>query len=216
MLSNILAEMANYLEKSNKQTPKQKKIIEAAITIFAEKGYANTSTSEIAMRAGVAEGTIFKHYGTKENLLISLLVPFMKDFFPAMADDFLKEIMDEEASFEDFLRAFIKNRIVFFSENREVFQVLIKEIIYRQELKNEILPFLKENASQRLAKIFDVYKERGQIKDLPNSVILKNVSTIIGGFFVSRFVLLNAPNPREEEIDELVDFVLNGIGQSAE
>lgn len=49
-----------------KLSEKQIKILEAAIEIFAEKGYASTSTSEIAKRAGVAEGTIFRHYKTKK------------------------------------------------------------------------------------------------------------------------------------------------------
>ena len=36
-----------------------------AVDMFGEKGYASTSTSEIAKRAGVAEGTIFRYYKTK-------------------------------------------------------------------------------------------------------------------------------------------------------
>lgn len=39
-----------------KMTEKQKKIVQASIEVFAEKGYAGSSTSEIAKKAGVAEG----------------------------------------------------------------------------------------------------------------------------------------------------------------
>lgn len=53
-------------------TEKQKKIIIAAIESFSEKGYAATSTSEIAKKAGVAEGTIFRHYKTKKIYLYPL------------------------------------------------------------------------------------------------------------------------------------------------
>lgn len=214
--NNLLDEMADKIKKSNKQTVKQKKIIDAAITTFAEKGYSNTSTSEIAKLAGVAEGTIFKHYGTKENLLLSLMVPFIKDFFPTMADEFLGEIMNDGVSFEQFLRAFLKNRIAFFSENREIFQVFIKEIIYKEELRNEILPYIFENGSLRLKKIIDVFKERGELKELPTESILKMFSTYIGGFFISRLVLLNLQSISEDEIEETVFFVLNGIGQKAQ
>jgi AcrR family transcriptional regulator len=45
------------------------RIIEAAITIFGEKGYAASSTREIAERAGVREVTLFRHFGNKENLI---------------------------------------------------------------------------------------------------------------------------------------------------
>jgi AcrR family transcriptional regulator len=45
------------------------RIIEAAVAIFGEKGYAATSTREIAERAGVREITLFRHFGNKENLI---------------------------------------------------------------------------------------------------------------------------------------------------
>lgn len=59
--------MDEFMKAANQDlTPKQAKILQAAVEIFAEKGYAATSTSEIAKRAGVAEGTIFRHYKTKK------------------------------------------------------------------------------------------------------------------------------------------------------
>lgn len=59
--------MDEFMKATNQDlTPKQAKILQAAVEIFAEKGYAATSTSEIAKRAGVAEGTIFRHYKTKK------------------------------------------------------------------------------------------------------------------------------------------------------
>ena len=180
--------MAKILEKSNKQTVKQKKIIEVAITSFAEKGYSNTSTSEIAKKAGVAEGTIFKHYGTKENLLLSIMVPFLKDFFPSMADELYGELMNDECSFEEFLRALLTNRSAFLADNREIFQVFIKEMFYKEELRNELLPSILEIGSNHLIKVIEVFKQRGEIRDIPNEVFLKMIITVIGGMFISNFV----------------------------
>lgn len=214
--NNLLDEMAKILEKSNKQTVKQKKIIEVAITSFAEKGYSNTSTSEIAKKAGVAEGTIFKHYGTKENLLLSIMVPFLKDFFPAMVDELIGELMNDKYSFEEFLRALITNRSAFLSENREIFQVFIKEMFYKEELRNELLPNILEIGSNHLIKVIEVFKQRGEIKDISNEVILKMLITVIGGMFISNFVLLNKHSISENEIEEVVLFILNGLGQPSQ
>src|SRR5690606_18989192 len=72
-------------------TEKQKKILEAAIELFSEKGYASTSTSEIAKKAGVAEGTIFRHYNTKKELLMSIVMPLIAKFVgPIVVNDFNK------------------------------------------------------------------------------------------------------------------------------
>jgi AcrR family transcriptional regulator len=51
---------------------KKEAILIAATELFARKGYQGTAVSEIADRANVAQGTVFHHYRSKENLLISI------------------------------------------------------------------------------------------------------------------------------------------------
>lgn len=52
---------------------RKEKILEAALALFAENGYADTSTKEIANQAGVSEALIFKHFGNKDSLLAHLV-----------------------------------------------------------------------------------------------------------------------------------------------
>ncbi len=49
-------------------------IVEAAIKLFAEKSFQGASTAELAAMTRVAEGTIFYHFKTKEDLLLHALV----------------------------------------------------------------------------------------------------------------------------------------------
>ncbi|WP_026692838.1 TetR/AcrR family transcriptional regulator [Peribacillus kribbensis] len=211
-MSSLLDQMIEQAKQSTKQTLKQKKIVETAITLFAEKGYSNTSTSEIAKLAEVSEGTIFKHYGTKDNLLLSVILPFIKESLPAMAEEVFKETLTENTlTFDEFLRAFLKNRRDFFTENKEIFKVMIKEVLYKEELRNEILPFLYENISPRLRHAVEFFKERGELTDIPADTMLKNLLTMIGGFFTSRFVFLNKASISDEEIEEMIWFVMNGL-----
>ncbi|XKK19348.1 TetR/AcrR family transcriptional regulator [Bacillus sp. CB102A.1] len=46
----------------------KERILEAAISLFGEKGYSSTTTREIAEKAKVSEVTIFRHFGNKEKL----------------------------------------------------------------------------------------------------------------------------------------------------
>lgn len=48
-------------------------IIDNAAWLFAHKGFRDTATSELAELAGVAEGTIFYHFGNKERLFLAVL-----------------------------------------------------------------------------------------------------------------------------------------------
>lgn len=196
------------------QTVKQKKIVDAASKLFAEKGYSNTSTSEIAKLAEVSEGTIFKHYRTKDQLLLSLIVPYLKECFPSLADEAFSESMnDSVTTFEEFLRAFLKNRIQFVSENKEIFQIVVKEMIYTEKLKNELLPLFYENAASRLHQVIELFQERGELIAMPSERILKMLFTIIGGFFASNFVLLNKQSVSDDEIEEVIRFVMHGISK---
>lgn len=51
-------------------------ILETAHDVFAERGYEGASISEIARRVGIAEGTIYKHFDSKKDLLAQVLVRY--------------------------------------------------------------------------------------------------------------------------------------------
>ncbi|WP_028588287.1 TetR/AcrR family transcriptional regulator [Desulfocurvus vexinensis] len=58
---------------------KKEKILYAALRLFANKGFADTSTAELAKATGVAESTIFYHFGSKEDLLLEVLRGVRRD-----------------------------------------------------------------------------------------------------------------------------------------
>lgn len=66
-------------------------IIEAAISCFLEKGYTNTSMSDIIKASGLSSGSIYSHFSGKEDILISAInerlnsVKELYDTFPGGA-----------------------------------------------------------------------------------------------------------------------------------
>ncbi|CAH0346285.1 TetR/AcrR family transcriptional regulator [Bacillus sp. CECT 9360] len=56
----------------NRNKPKYKQIIDAAVIAIAENGYHQAQVSKIAKQAGVADGTIYLYFKNKEDILISL------------------------------------------------------------------------------------------------------------------------------------------------
>lgn len=59
---------------SHSLTEKKEKILNAALTLFAQDGYKSTSTSKVAKHAGVSEGLIFRHFKNKEGLLQAIIL----------------------------------------------------------------------------------------------------------------------------------------------
>lgn len=62
---------------------KKEMILKAATLFFAEKGYRKCSMAELAQAAGVAQGTIFYHYKSKEDLFLAILSKFRQDLVRA-------------------------------------------------------------------------------------------------------------------------------------
>lgn len=52
---------------------RKEKIMKVALSLFATKGYVDTSTKEIALGAEVSEALIFKHFGNKDSLLAHII-----------------------------------------------------------------------------------------------------------------------------------------------
>lgn len=64
----------------NKNKPKYKQILDAAVIVIAENGYHHAQVSKIAKQAGVADGTIYLYFKNKEDILISLFQEKMGQF----------------------------------------------------------------------------------------------------------------------------------------
>ena len=63
---------------------KPRQIIDAAIRVFARKGYFSSRVSDIAREAGIAAGTIYLYFDTKEDILITLFREKMAEFVSAL------------------------------------------------------------------------------------------------------------------------------------
>lgn len=55
-------------------------IIQAATQLFAQKGFCGTAVSEIARKAGVAQGTVFHHFKNKQNLLAAICEGMIREY----------------------------------------------------------------------------------------------------------------------------------------
>jgi AcrR family transcriptional regulator len=78
-------------------------LLDAALTVFAEKGYRNTKLDEIAEAAGVTKGTIYHYFSTKEELLLRAIEHYHERAFGRL--DELKR--SAEMSAAERIRAFV-------------------------------------------------------------------------------------------------------------
>ena len=193
---------------------KQRKILEAAIDTFSEKGYAASSTSEIAKKAGVAEGTIFRHFNTKKELLLAIVTPTVAKFVaPFFIKSFTKEVFENEYEhYEDFIRVIAKNRLEFVRKQFPVLKIFIQEIAFHDELREPFQKLFTEHVYQKFKKIIEHFQEKGEIISLPPETIMRMTASSIIGYILPRFLLFSDKEwDDEKEIDQIVAFIMYGL-----
>ncbi|MGO4497076.1 TetR/AcrR family transcriptional regulator [Paenibacillus sp. 2RAB27] len=208
-----LTELLRLNDEEDKMTDKQIKIVQAAVEIFSEKGFAGSSTSEIAQKAGVAEGTIFRHYKTKKELLLSIVAPMMSKLIaPFAVKDFTKVLEADYPDVEQFLRAIIVNRLEFARRHFPVIKIFMHEIPFHNELREQFKETVAVLVLEKAYKAIRHFQKQGQIIELPAPTTMRLIVSTIVGFLIARFLLdPDADWDEEKEIDYTIKFILYGL-----
>jgi AcrR family transcriptional regulator len=208
-----LAELIKLNDEDDKMTEKQIKIVQAAVETFSAKGYSGSSTSEIALKAGVAEGTIFRHYKTKKDLLLSIVAPIMSKLIaPFALKDFTKILEADYPEVEDFLRAVIRNRLEFARKNFPVLKIFLHEIPFHEELQAQFKDLVAKQVLQRAEKAVKHFQAQGKLIQLPTSTTIRLIATTIIGLILLRFLFLpEADWDDDREIEYTIDYIMHGL-----
>lgn len=203
------------VEENQPLTDKQKQILASAIEMFSRKGYAATSTSEIAKKAGVAEGTIFRHYKTKKELLLFIVSPVMtRVVAPFIIHDLNKVLHKNYETVESFVRAFLFNRKAFIDNNLPMLKILLQEIPFHDDLREQFIKQVAGKPVEKMKEVIQHYQQKGQIRDdFPPATIIRLAGSSIASYLLTRYVIA----PKEEwdnevEIDRTIDYIMRGIG----
>jgi TetR/AcrR family fatty acid metabolism transcriptional regulator len=135
-------------------------ILEAAIETFAQRGFHHARVSDVARQAGVADGTIYLYFKSKDDLLISLFEEKMEE----IVSRFREEVNRHEHS-EQRLRRFIELHLRMVAERPALAEVMTVEL--RQSAK-----FMREYKAPQfgaylalLGEIISYGQARGEIRE---------------------------------------------------
>ncbi len=103
---------------------KRDTILKTAARLFAERGFNNTSTSLLAREAGVAEGTIFRHFKAKDDIFLTLVTCVKKQLIKDL-ENYL-EMRIPESSMEKVI-SIIKSFYVFVKKNNMEFCLIFRD-----------------------------------------------------------------------------------------
>lgn len=127
-------------EANGGEPGKRDRILEAAIRVFAKEGFYNAKVSQIAEAAGVADGTIYLYFKSKDDLLINLF----EDRMEAVNAN-LREAIDSESSAVARLKRIVKLHLELVEQNRDMAEVISVEL--RQSSK-----FIREYSNPKFGE----------------------------------------------------------------
>ncbi len=186
---------------------RREQIIDAAIKVFADKGFYNAKVSDVAHTAGVADGTIYLYFKNKDDLLISLFESKMEKIL-----DRFTATLQTASSAKEKLKRFIQLHFQLIEEDQNLAGVFQVEL--RQSSK-----FLKDYHNQKfidfLNVIGQIIKEGQQSGEFRNNIRINTTKLAVFGAIdeIARQWILT-PEPKSELQDiarELTHIFLLGL-----
>ncbi|UOF92947.1 TetR/AcrR family transcriptional regulator [Fodinisporobacter ferrooxydans] len=211
VFDSTIEEMLNSLKSEQKMTEKQRRILQAAVQLFAEKGFHASSTSEIAKKAEVAEGTIFRHFKTKKDLLYALVAPmFIKFATPMILKDPKRIIGESEKSAALVLEELFANRFQLFNENWPRIKIILQEAQIHPEIMEALIENIARQARILGGQFVQERMQAGEFRELPIHAVTRAIfSTMLGYLFFAH--AFPEESDEKTDIQEMVDILLHGI-----
>jgi TetR/AcrR family transcriptional regulator, fatty acid metabolism regulator protein len=193
----------------DKNNDKYQRILEAAVRVFAEQGFFQSTISQIAREAGVADGTIYLYFKNKDDILVQFFSYKAKQVF----DLFREEVSKAENSVEK-LRNLVRRHLDEFQRDKNM------AIVYQAEThqnSRSAEPQIRE-MSKMYQDIVSEIVEQGQAdgsmrKDLYLSLVKRFIVGAVDET-INNWLHSGGKYDLVSMADPLIDLFIRGIGNT--
>lgn len=185
---------------------KREAILRAAAHVFARSGYFNAKVSDVARKAGVADGTVYLYFKNKDDLLTSIFSWAMGEFISSA-----KSEMVEIADPREKLRRFASLHFSMLERERDI--AIVFQIELRQSTK-----FMEQFSTTYLAQYLQMLREiieegqrRGVFRKRLNSKIVAKFLFGALDEMATNWVLSHNNHSLTAMVEPVLDIFLNGV-----
>ena len=188
---------------------KRQRLIDAAVRLFAHKGYFYTTTAEVSARAGVASGTLYLYFNSKDDLLAAALNEYLETFE--------REVIPcagRADSASGRLAAFIREFTTFVARNQDLARVFFVE----SRQSNSALLSQASGAEARYFSLVRSFLVSSVCEQHPSEPAVETMTSLLLGVTEKvsvRWLLGHAPLPPAASADLLTEIMIGGIGSLA-
>ena len=183
------------------------RIIDAARSVFARRGFAGGIMDEIAQEAGIAKGTVYLYFRSKTEIYKAVLDHDMKTLKQSTLDR-----IDAAQGLRAKIEAFTLARLENSEARKEFFRIMDSEQANLNMTRSQYRAWLREPVLRLAAAIEDACN-RGEIRPVPPEKVAWNVADMTRGA-IQRRLLGHSENSLAEESEFLTEFVWAALAPS--
>lgn len=185
--------------KEKQRQERENLILQVAEEVFLEKGYHDTSMEEIAARVGVAKGTVYLHFPSKEDLVVAIFTRDTQTFSQAVDDAITSQTgVTARAKLEAILYFMYSG---FYSKHAQLLYSIFTNTDLRRlfiEKKKGCLRDLWEHLAERITVVLEEGKTSGEFDTaIPTSVMLSAFFSLQSPRSYERLVVGEHMSPEE-------------------
>ncbi|MBD3882475.1 TetR/AcrR family transcriptional regulator [Phormidium tenue FACHB-886] len=190
----------------------QTRILNAARKLFARRGYDGTTTRDLAQEAGVAEGTIFRHFENKKAILIEVATQGWIEILT----DLLTEL-SEMGSYKAIAQV-MRRRMLNLHKNADLLRVCFMEAQFHPDLRDRIQTEVIVKMTDVAEAFFQTAMDQGIYRPMNPRIVAQ---VFLGMFTVAGFsrdtIMPDNASPQAtlEMAEGMADIFLNGVLPSA-
>ena len=196
------------------QTNRKEAILKAAVKLFSEKGYSATTTSEIAKEAGVAEGTIFRYFKTKKDILTGVVIEVIQVFGEEFITEKLFRLIrdNKDKSQREILKLIIKDRLQLISDHKEEVHIILSEAKYHQDIRDAFIKNIIQRALNMSEQYINTGIEKGDFREVSVPVVVRSLMGIVAAYvFLEEIFHGMIDMNQDSQIDEIIDLIFYGV-----
>lgn len=182
---------------------RRSQILDAAAAVFAEKGFHRATTRDIAGEAGIAEGTIYNYFESKDDLLIGMMARLTD--LEALGDELTEAL---QGDVRDFFVAMIRRRIENLERAQGILRAILPEVMVCAELREHYYQRFVLRVAGLLEQYVQARIELGHIRPVDAALATRAVQSMFMGLFVMRIVGDETLEARWDDLPELLATII--------
>ena len=187
----------------------RERILNAAASLFARRGYYNSNVDEIVQQSGTSKGSFYFHFPSKEQMALGMV--------DQLSEKLVKKLERSIASETDPLKRIplaIDALLSTFSKQRKLAQILMVNMVGQgRSMDRKFLP-IRDKFAGLIRKELDAAVESGAIRPVDTSLVSQLWLGALNEIIL-RWLLRDKPSPLMESAPAVRELLMNGIGVQA-